>query len=73
MTRVIKIRNDVVAWCVIGGSLFLVMFGLYDFSLQSKEVSVEADKRIHVFHDKTVTEEVVKHSAIGTYLLKSLP
>ena len=43
---VIKIRDDVVAWCVIGGSLFLVMFGLYVFSLRRKEVAVETDKRV---------------------------
>ena len=44
---VIKIRDDVVAWCVIGGSLSLVMVGLYVFSLQSKEVAVDADKRVY--------------------------
>ncbi len=48
---VIKIRDNVVAWCVIGGSLCLCMLGIIITnrslsSLQSKEVVVETKKSV---------------------------
>eukprot|EP00985_Skeletonema_marinoi_P007427 scaffold3262_cov121-Skeletonema_marinoi.AAC.6 len=48
---VVKIRDDVVAWCVIGGSLCLVMFGITItnrsfYSLQRKKLEVETGKRV---------------------------
>lgn len=48
---VIKIRDDIVAWCVIGGSLCLCMLGIIITngslsSFQSKEVVVETNKSV---------------------------
>eukprot|EP00984_Skeletonema_dohrnii_P002130 scaffold724_cov107-Skeletonema_dohrnii-CCMP3373.AAC.6 len=48
---VVKIRDDVVAWCVIGGSLCLVMFGITitnrsSYSLRRRKLEVETGKRV---------------------------
>jgi hypothetical protein len=48
---VVKIRDDVVAWCVIGGSLCLVIFGITItnrsfYSLRRKKLEVETGKRV---------------------------